>query len=124
MGFLDSLKKLFSGGGGGDRGERYHTVYLRCQRCGEPLALRIDLSNDLSPEWNQSSAGGSDYPDYYSTHKTVIGSGRCYAPIEVDLVFSKQKQVESQQAQGGTILSEEEYLAALTEWEAKKGGEH
>ena len=122
MGFLDSLRRLFSGGSSAGGG-RVHTVYVRCQRCGEPLALRVDLSNDLSPEWRNPSGGGSDYPDYYSARKTVIGSGRCYAPIEVEFVFSKQKQLESQEAQGGTILTEEEYEQAMAEWEAKAGAE-
>lgn len=118
MGFLDSLRRLFSGGpGAGD--SRAHTVYVRCRSCGEPLSLRVDLANDLSPEWRNASASGSDYPDYYSARKTVVGSGRCYAPIEVEMVFTKQKQVESQSVKGGVLLTEEEYQQALSEWEAR-----
>jgi len=122
MGILDSLRRLFSGGAGAG-GSRSHTVYLRCQRCGEPLALRVDLANDLSPEWRDSSGGGSDYPDYYSARKTVIGSGRCYAPIEVEMVFSKQKQLESQSVKGGVLLTEEEYQQAQAEREARGSAE-
>ncbi|NPV08755.1 MAG: hypothetical protein HPY83_12450 [Anaerolineae bacterium] len=122
MGFLDKLKALFSGGPRSSESQT-HTVYLRCNTCGEPLALRVDLRNDLSPEWHSTSAGGSDYPDYYSSHKTVIGSRRCYVPIEVDLTFDKQKRPESQQAQGGTIISEEEYRQTLAEWEARESAD-
>ncbi len=122
MGFLDSLRRLFSGGSGSG-GSRVHTVYVRCKRCGEPLALRVDMANDLSPEWRNASPGGSDYPDYYSARKTVIGSRRCYAPIEVEMTFSKQKQLESQDVQGGVVLTEEEYRQAVSEWEARGSAE-
>jgi hypothetical protein len=118
VGFLDALKALFQGGSGSAESHAY-TVYLRCNTCGEPLSVRVDLRNDPSPEWRSTSASGSDYPDYYSVRKTVIGNRRCYAPIEVELTFDKRKRLESQQARGGTILSEEEYQAIVAEWEAK-----
>lgn len=122
MGFLDKLKAMFSGGPGSGESQT-HTVYLRCNTCGEPLSVRVDLRNDLSPEWHNTSASGSDYPDYYSSRKTVIGSRRCYVPIEVELTFNKQKRLESQQAHGGTIISEEEYQEAVADWEAKTSAE-
>ncbi len=117
MGFLDKLKSLFAGGGGGGGETQAQAIYLRCKVCGEPLQARVDLRNDLSPQW--SDAGGSDYPDHYSTHKTVIGTQQCYAPIELDITYDRRKQVESEHVTGGTILTEEEYRQALAEWEAK-----
>jgi hypothetical protein len=126
VGFFKKLASFFSGGAGsgastGDDG-RTHWVYVRCNVCGEPIAIRVDLHNDLSPEWNDSSASGNDQPDYYSVHKTVIGRERCYKPIEVELVFSRSRQVESERAVGGTLLTADEYEKAKAEWEAKKSG--
>jgi len=119
MGFLKKLASLFSGPAG-PRGENIQYVYVQCQACGEPLALRVNLGNDLSPEWSNTSASGSDQPDFYACHKTVIGRERCYRPIEVYLTFNRQKRLESQQATGGTILIEEEYRQAVAQWEAKR----
>jgi hypothetical protein len=125
VGFLKKLASLFSGGpGGGSAGDdgRTRWVYVRCNACSEPLAIRVDLQNDLSPEWNNSSAAGSDQPDYYSVHKTVIGRERCYRSVEIELVFNRNHQVESERAVGGTLLTAEEYEQAKAEWEAKKSG--
>jgi len=82
--------------------------------------MRVDLRNDLSPEWSDTSAYGPDSPDAYVYHKTIIGRERCYKPIDVELRFDRRKQVVSQQATGGDILTEEEYRQALAEWQEKK----
>lgn len=119
MGFLKKLASIFSGGPAGESPSLY--VYLRCQACGEPIAVRIDLRNDLSPEWQ--GQGGSDQPDYYTVRKVVVGRDCCYRPVEVNLRFDRQRRLESQRAMGGTILSEEEYDQAKQEWEARKSGE-
>ena len=122
MGFLKRLASLFSGGGGGGGDDHSRRVYVRCNTCGEPIAMRIDLRNDLSPEWNSSSAAGSDQPDSYTCRKEVLGRGRCYQKVEVELHFNRQRQLESQSARGGVLLEQEEYQQAVSEWEAKKGG--
>ncbi|MGQ9555308.1 MAG: hypothetical protein ACUVWR_14505 [Anaerolineae bacterium] len=121
MGFLKKLASLFTGGGGGGEEAYSRRIYVRCNACGEPIAVRIDTRNDLSPEWESSSATGSDQPDYYTCRKEVLGRGRCYRKIEVELRFNRQRQLESQRALGGTLLEEEEYQQAISEWEGKKG---
>jgi hypothetical protein len=121
VGFLRKLASLFGGGGAGAGAgdDRYtHYVYVRCRVCGEPMAIRVDLRNDLSPEWEGS--GGSDEPDYYVARKTVVGSGHCYRAIEVELRFNRQRRLESQEASGGTLMSAAEYEQAVADWESKK----
>lgn len=120
MSFLKKLASLFAGGAGSEEAHVQH-VYLRCNACGEPLSVRIDTRNDLSPEWHDTSASGPDRPDYYTCRKTVIGGGRCYRSIDVEMTFDRNRRLESQHAAGGTVLTEEEYAQAVAEWEAKKG---
>jgi|YNPNPStandDraft_1061719.scaffolds.fasta_scaffold78070_2 hypothetical protein len=116
MGFWKRLASLFSGGGQA-REQDVDYVYLRCQACGEPLLLRVDLRNDLSPEWEDTSEGGSDEPDRYYTRKVVIGRGRCFRPVEVELTYDRARRRQEARVKGGTLLSAEEYAQALSEWE-------
>lgn len=120
MGFLKRLASLFGGGGAGGGDDHSLYVYLRCKACGEPVAVRVDPRNDLSPEWE---GGGSDQPDYFVSRKVYVGRSGCYSPIEVELRFDRQRRLESQQATGGDLLSEEEYRQAHDAWEAEKGGD-
>lgn len=121
MGFFKRLASLFGGGGGrggGQSADEYSTyVYVRCKACGEPVAIRVDRRNDLSPEWE---GGGGDSPDYYTSRKVYVGRDRCYRQIEVEMRFDRQRRLESTTVTGGDVLTEEEYHRAREEWEAKK----
>jgi len=55
MGFL---KRLF--GGGSAPSDRALHLYIRCNRCGAPVHVRIDTNNDLS---------GADEGDGYLSSK-------------------------------------------------------
>lgn len=113
MSFLKKLASLFSSSQSSEQFKQ--PVYLRCKVCGEPLKAEVDLRNELSPEWE--NAGGSDQPDYYTCRKTVIGSHRCYNPVEVEMTFDRQRKLQSQQVIGGSVITEEEYEQAVCEWE-------
>ncbi len=82
MNLLDSLKKLFSSPGR----DRNYWVYARCDRCGEVIASRVDLFNDLSMDFDVGR---------YRVHKVLVGEGRyrCFQRIEVTLVFDKHKRL-------------------------------
>ena len=48
MGFLDQLKSLFTA----PTGEaNVSMLYVKCKRCGTPLAVRVNLANDLSADY-------------------------------------------------------------------------
>lgn len=97
MSVFDRLRQLFTpAAAGADR--RAYPLQVRCRRCGEIIAVRIDLMNDLSPDYD---AGG------YIVHKVVVGSGqnRCFQRIEIDLTFDAQKRLLSQEARGGEIVN-------------------
>ena len=100
MGFLDSLKSLFTGGGGPDASGYW--VYVRCRRCGEAIRTRINLRNDLSPNDEEG----------YTVTKTLVGDRRCFERIEVTLTFDANRRLIGQEIQRGDFISAKEFEAA------------
>ena len=100
MGFLDSLKSMFAGGGGGQSGSEYW-VYVKCRRCGEAIKTRIDLHSSLSAE----DDGG------YVARKTLVGSKLCFERIEVTLYFDGGRKLVNQDIAMGEFITAEEYEA-------------
>jgi len=82
---------------------RSSRVYVRCNRCGEAIRARINLSNDLSINYDD---GGTKY----FCRKTIIGEGRCFQRIEIELTYGKNRNVINREIQGGQFISKKEYL--------------
>ena len=108
MGFLQKLATLLTGGNPGGLDDHSYWVYARCNRCGEVMAARINLANDLSIEY-----GEDERPSGYYVRKILTGTGarRCYQQIEVEIRFDARKRPISQTARGGTLITREEYEA-------------
>ena len=102
MSFLKKIAAALSPQGT-DEGEVLW-VYARCDKCGETIKTRIDLRHDLTPKY---SAEGR-VTDYVS-RKVLIGSQRCFEPIEVKLTFDPQRRLTSREITGGQFISKEEY---------------
>ena len=79
-------------------------VYARCHKCGETIRTCIDLRHDLTPNY---SAEGR-VTDYV-VRKVLIGSQRCFEPIEVTLTFDPRRRLGSREITGGQFISREEY---------------
>jgi hypothetical protein len=94
---MDFLKKLFSGATAKPE-KHYHTFQVKCNRCGEVIEGRVDLDNDLSAEFE------SDTRTTYIVRKGLIGSGRCFQQVNVELKFSSTRTLLDQQIQGGTFV--------------------
>lgn len=90
---MDLLKKLFSGGSAHPSAD-FFPLRVKCNRCGETVEGRVNLANDLSLE---EDGGG------YFVRKVLIGSGRCFQKIEVELRFSASRQLLEKSARGGTF---------------------
>ena len=101
MGFLDSLKSIFTGDGNGSD-ENGYWIYVRCHRCNEVIKTRIDLRNDLSPR----DEGG------YLVNKTLIGNQLCFERIEVTLTFDDSRRPVDQTIARGSFITAAEYAAA------------
>lgn len=102
MGFLQKIASALSSKGTTEGDALW--VYVRCDKCGERIKTRIDLSHDLTP--NYSEEGG--IANYFS-RKVLIGSRGCFAPVEVKLTFDAQRRVSSREINGGQFISKEEY---------------
>lgn len=101
------LKKLFSSGGTGARredGRNIHREYVRCSRCGEKLSVRVDLGNELTPQYEEGEGA-------YYVRKGVMGTGKnhCFQTIEVELYFSAERQLVSRYITGGEFITREEF---------------
>lgn len=106
MGFLKRLAAIF--GGPGSSGDDYALYYyVRCRRCGEVIRARIDLRNELSPEYDESENTSG-----YTYRKVLIGRGRCFQAMEVNMTFDKGRRVASREVTGGEFVTAEEYEAA------------
>jgi hypothetical protein len=104
MGFLDGLRKAFSGGTAAPSAS---WTYARCRRCGEPLKARIDMRNELSL---------ADDGENFIVRKGLVGTGRkrCFQTVEVTLTFgSDRRTLREQSAEGGEIISQAEYERLL-----------
>ena len=93
MGFL---KNLF-GGASAKPDKRYYVFNVKCNRCGEIIAGRVDLDNELSVEYE-------DNRNVYFARKGLMGSGRCFQQIEVEMKFTADRALIEKEAHGGTFV--------------------
>jgi hypothetical protein len=98
MGFFDKLGKLFSSSGGGDKNAYWITV--KCNRCGETIRTRVNLMNDLSAQFE-----AGDQPVYFC-RKTLMGEGRCFQRVEVELTFDQNRHLVNREISGGQFIDE------------------
>lgn len=99
-------------------------AYVRCQACGEPISVRIRLTDEVG----RADEGA---PYTFFVQKTVIGSGRrparshrppCFRPIELRLEMDARYRVTGGQLQGGSWLTRDQYEKALQEYETSSAG--
>ncbi|MHB1356081.1 MAG: hypothetical protein ACYCZF_08925 [Anaerolineae bacterium] len=110
MGFFDKLRKSLGGGaqksGGSSSGRGDPNgiwFYFRCKKCGTPVRVRVDRRSDLNPE---------DGPAAYVVRKDVMDS-KCFQLIKAEMWLDTTYSVVQADIRGGTLISEEEYQAAL-----------
>ncbi len=94
---MNFLKKLFSGSASAPQ-SNFHPFAVKCNRCGEIIEGRVNLNNDLSAEYDDAGR------DVYHVRKVVMGAGRCFQQIEVEMKFNASKQLIEKQARGGTFV--------------------
>ena len=91
---MSFLKKFFSGPSAAPQ-SHFYSFTAKCNRCGEIIEGHVNLSNDLSLDDDGTS---------YFIHKTLMGNGKCFQRIEVEMKFNALKQLIEKKAQGGTFL--------------------
>jgi hypothetical protein len=102
MDFLKKLSNLFSPAASKKQAGGYW-VAVRCHRCGEVIRTRVNLSNDLSPNFGD---GGEKVT--YFCRKTLIGDQRCFQQVGVELTFDANRQLIDRQIRGGDFIDADE----------------
>lgn len=107
------IANILRGGGGRDSDSRVLKVYVLSRRCNEPIAGQVDLFNELS-----RTEDDSGHP--YYTRKVLHTSGekRCFAEVEIQLWFDRNKRLARYEVEGGRWLEEEEYQAEWSRFHA------
>ena len=94
MGLIKYLSNLFSA----SPSSNVYWVTVKCKRCNEKIEARINLQNDLSIDYE-----GGGKPTY-QCHKVLMGDGRCFERIEIDLTFDASKRLISREIRGGEFV--------------------
>jgi hypothetical protein len=81
-------------------------VFVRCDPCGEVLATRINLQNDLSLDYD-------NYGKKYFVRKLLVGSSGCFQRVEIMLSFDSKRNLVSREIHGGSFITRDEYQREL-----------
>jgi len=103
MSIFKKLTDLFSGSGGLDRDAYW--IIACCNRCGEVVRARVSLSNDLSVEYEGDETS-------YFCRKVLMGEGRCFQRIEVELTFDANRRLVNREIIGGQFVDEQGKVSA------------
>jgi len=103
MSLLKRLGKILSPPAASTQRALY--LYVQCDRCGEKLRARVDLWNELTPEYGEK---GED-PISFHCRKVLVGENLCFQPIELSLKFDKGHRPVDKQIKGGKYIDEEEF---------------
>lgn len=95
---VDFLKKLFGGGTESDPGLYY---YIRVDRTGEVIQVRIHPGNDLSQT--------DDFKGYF-TRKVVVGE-KSFDRVEAEFFFDNKRSLTETRIDGGTLVDADAYHA-------------
>ena len=91
---MDFLKKLFSSQPA-QPSSNFLSVQVKCNRCGEVFEGRVNMANDLSLTDNDSG---------YFVRKVLMGNGRCFQQIEVELTFDLKRKLLNKRSVGGVFI--------------------
>ena len=96
------LKRLLRAGSTGDRDDGIY-VFVRCDRCGDRVRVRLNPQADLQQEFEDR-----DGVSGYSVRKMIVDQ-RCFRPIELSMRFDNARREIAREIHGGTFITGEEY---------------
>ena len=99
---MNFLRRLFGASGAATSDGAFH-LYVRCNRCGAPVHVRIDPRNDLLIEY-----GDEDDATGYRLIKEIMDS-RCFRLIRAEIEYDRGRHELNRQIEGGTFISKDEY---------------
>ncbi len=95
MGFVNRFKSILAGSG---PTASILWLYVRCDKCGAPVAVRVNLHNDPSVD----DEGG------FILRKEIMDS-KCFRLMSAELHFDDQKRVTEKTIEGGKFITQQEY---------------
>jgi hypothetical protein len=104
MNILKRLGKILSSSPS-PKTDRALYLYVQCGKCGEKLQARVDVWNELTPEYD----GKSDAAASYFCRKVLMGEKLCYQPIELQLKFDKHHKLIEKAITGGKYIDAAEF---------------
>src|SRR5690349_11622320 len=99
---MNLLRRLFGGGAAPSSDSAIH-LYVRCNRCGAGVHVRIDPRNDLVIEY-----GDDDDASGYRLIKEIMDS-RCFRLMRAEIAYDRGRRELSREIEGGTFISKDEY---------------
>lgn|SRR5574341_698805 len=100
MGLIDQLKKLFGGGSKPSVGDEGIYLYVRLDRRGEIVRLRLNPAADLNPD---DERGG------HVSRKQIVGP-RTFERAAATFHFDEHRRLVEAEVEGGSLASELEWL--------------
>ncbi len=108
---MSFLKKIFGGSGASDSSDANALwLYVRCGKCGAPVAIRVDTHNDISVDYET----GGRY-----LRKEIMDS-TCFQLMYAEVRFDGNGKIVEQSIERGTFLTRQEYETALEAFQAKR----
>jgi hypothetical protein len=99
---MNLLRRLFGNDGAPAPDNAIH-LYVRCDRCGAPVHVRVDLRNDLVIEY-----GDDDDASGYRLIKEIMDS-RCFRLMRAEIEYDRGRREPSRQIEGGKFITKDEY---------------
>ena len=102
------LRRIFGGGKPRERRDPNALYfYVRCDKCGEKIRLRVDKRYDLMRDYER---GPGDVGSGYVLHRDVMGN-KCFEMMHMEVFLDNGHRVLSQDITGGEFITYEEYTA-------------
>jgi hypothetical protein len=98
MRLLEKIFGLFSRAPEENKDISYR-ITVRCDRCGEIIQSRVNLSESLSADYDNDGNITT-----YFCRKVLIGKENCFRPIEVILTFDSRRRLTDRQITGGHFV--------------------
>ncbi len=99
MNLIKKLTTLFAATAQG--GGHTYSLAVQCNRCGEVIRAQVNLSNDLSVEYDENGQVTS-----YFCRKLLMGKQRCFQQIEVTLTFDARHKLIDRKVTDGQFVEE------------------
>lgn len=111
---MSFFKKILGGSSAGKETESdAHALwlYVRCNKCGAPVAIRVDMRNDISTDYET----GGRY-----LRKEIMDS-TCFQLMYATVNFDGAGKIMDKSIERGTFLTKQEYEVARAEFDAGRG---